>query len=58
MDELDYLTRRANLLGEREAAQRNLDRLDRRIEELDITKQAHDHTELVALLKSLNVVVQ
>lgn len=58
MDELDYLTRRANLLGEREAAQRTLDRVSRRIEELDIMKQAADHKELIDLLRSQNVAVQ
>jgi hypothetical protein len=58
MDELDYLTRRANLLGERESAQRTLDRINRRIEELDITKRSNEHQELLNLMKSLNAATQ
>jgi hypothetical protein len=55
MDDLDYLTRRANLLGERETAQRNLDRINRRIEELDIVKHSNEHKDILALLQGLNV---
>jgi hypothetical protein len=58
MDELEYLTRRANLLGERETAQRALDRINRRIEELDIRKHSDEHNELLALIKKLITTTQ
>jgi hypothetical protein len=35
-----------------------LDRINRRIEELDITKRSNEHQELLNLMKSLNAATQ
>jgi len=55
MDDLQYMTRRNNLLSERERAQHDLDRINRRIEELDTEKRVQDRQEMVILMKNTNL---